>query len=105
MHNQRLQVTKCVLRLVAPQHYAYKSVKYLSELRFRLPKDGYRVSGFQFMDHPRARVELEERGRGIPGFILRYLYRPLIRSTASRFAKASARRRGKVGSEDGSSTP
>ena len=30
------------------------------------------------MGHPRARVALEERGRWVPGWLLRYLYRPLF---------------------------
>ncbi len=79
------------LRLVAPAHYGYKSVKYLSWLEFRQPAAGYRVSGFRFMDHPRARVAREERGRIVPGLLLRYLYRPLVRGTATRFARAAAR--------------
>lgn len=78
------------LRLIAPAHYAYKSVKYLSEIEFRSADAGYRVSAFQFMDHPRARVALEERGRGVPGWLLRYLYRPLVRATVARFARAMA---------------
>lgn len=80
------------IRLIAPKHYGYKSVKHLHRLTFRHPDEGYRVSGFSFMDHPRARVALEERGRGLPGAMFRYLYRPLIRSTARKFAAASAKR-------------
>ena len=80
------------LRLVAPKHYGYKSVKYLSELKFVFPEDGYRATGFEFMDHPRARVAFEERGRFVPGKILRYLYRPLIKGTAKKFARASKER-------------
>ncbi|MFK8029391.1 MAG: molybdopterin-dependent oxidoreductase [Gammaproteobacteria bacterium] len=79
------------LRLVAPAHYGYKSVKYLSELEFRPPSLNYRVSGPSFMDHPRARVALEERGRVASGWLLRYLYRPLIGSTVKLFAKESAK--------------
>jgi DMSO/TMAO reductase YedYZ molybdopterin-dependent catalytic subunit len=51
------------LRLVAPAHYGYKSVKHLCRIEFRSPSDGYRASGFRFMDQPRARVAMEERGR------------------------------------------
>ena len=40
------------------------------------------------MSHPRGRVVHEERGRWVPGFVLRYLYRPLIRSTAAHFEQA-----------------
>jgi DMSO/TMAO reductase YedYZ molybdopterin-dependent catalytic subunit len=78
------------LRLIAPKHYAYKSVKHLSRMEFKTADSGYRVSGFRFMDHPRARVALEERGRFAPGWLLRYLYRPLVTGTAARFAKAMA---------------
>jgi DMSO/TMAO reductase YedYZ molybdopterin-dependent catalytic subunit len=80
------------LRLIAPAHYGYKSVKHLSRIEFRDPAEGYRVSGLAFMDHPRARVAREERGRVLPGWLLRYLYRPLIPGTVSRFAKASESR-------------
>ena len=82
------------LRLVAPAHYGYKSLKHLSRLEFKAEDAGYRVSAFSFMDHPRARVALEERGRGAPGCLLRYLYRPLIGATVARFAKAMAEHRG-----------
>lgn len=88
------------LRLVAPKHYGYKSVKHLCELSFAPPDGGYRVSAFKFMDHPRARVEFEERGRGVPGFLLRFLYRPLIKGTAQRFANASAKRKKSTASGD-----
>lgn len=69
------------LRLVAPAHYGYKSVKHLKGIEF--------WSSFKpgpgLLEHPRARVALEERGRGVPGKLLRYVYRPLITSTARRF--------------------
>lgn len=80
------------LRLVAPAHYGYKSAKHLSRIEFCAPTQDYRVSGFAFMDHPRARVAFEERGRVAPGWLLRYLYRPFIAPTVSRFAQANARR-------------
>jgi hypothetical protein len=41
------------------------------------------------MDHPRARVALEERGRGAPGWLLRRLYRPLIAPTVWWFRRAT----------------
>jgi DMSO/TMAO reductase YedYZ molybdopterin-dependent catalytic subunit len=80
------------LRLIAPAHYAYKSVKYLSRIEFRHPATGYRVSGLSVMDHHRARVAYEERGRVLPGWLLRHLYRPLIAGTVARFAKANENR-------------
>jgi DMSO/TMAO reductase YedYZ molybdopterin-dependent catalytic subunit len=78
------------LRLVAPAHYGYKSVKHLSRLEFWQGVPSVRPAAFAFMDHPRARVAYEERGRWLPGWLLRLAYRPLIRSTAERFAKALA---------------
>lgn len=78
------------LRLLAPAHYGYKSIKHLCRLEFRRDLSGYRPSAYRFMEHPRARVALEERGQGLPGWLLRLLYRPMIRPTAARFAQASA---------------
>lgn len=76
------------LRLVAPGHYGYKSVKHINRIEFLRSSASYRPVGFRFMIHPRARVANEERGQWIPGWILRYLYRPLIRPTALRFERA-----------------
>ncbi|MEJ6001413.1 molybdopterin-dependent oxidoreductase [Paucibacter soli] len=82
------------LRLVAPAHYGYKSVKHLCRLEFRRDLSGYRPSAYRFMEHPRARVALQERGQWLPGWLLRLLYRPLIPYTIARFARASARYHG-----------
>lgn len=79
------------LRLVLPAHYGYKSVKHLSQLEFWQGKPKVRPPAFAFMDHPRARVAFEERGRWVPGWLLRLAYRPLVRGTAERFAQALAR--------------
>jgi len=76
------------LRLVAPAHYGYKSVKHVNRIEFWRDSRHYRPVGFRFMVHPRARVAREERGRWIPGWALRYLYRPLVRPTASRFERS-----------------
>ena len=76
------------LRLVLPAQYGYKNVKHLSRIEFLTPGTPYKAAGFRFMDHPRARVALEERGRGLPGWIYRRLYRPLIRPTVRRFSEA-----------------
>lgn len=75
-------------RLVAPAHYGYKQVKHLSRIDFVASPDRVHTSAFRFMDHPRGRVALEERGRGAPGWLLRWLYRPLIGSTVARFERA-----------------
>ncbi len=79
------------LRVVAPAHYGYKSLKHLARMEFcqREPKIESAVRAF--MDHPRARVEFEERARGLPGWLLRYVYGLLIRPAATHFAKAMTR--------------
>ena len=76
------------LRLVAPAHYGYKSVKHLNRIEFWRSSANYRPYGLRFMVHPRARVACEERGQWVPGWVLRYLYRPLIGPTAARFERA-----------------
>jgi DMSO/TMAO reductase YedYZ molybdopterin-dependent catalytic subunit len=73
------------LRLVAPGHYGYKNPKHLRGIELRRDDRGYRFATLRFMDHPRARVAFEERGRGFPGWLLRYLYRPLIKPTIRQF--------------------
>ena len=76
------------LRLVAPAHYGYKSVKHINRVEFWRSSANYRPVGLRFMVHPRARVANEERGQWVPGWVLRYLYRPLVRPTALRFEQA-----------------
>ena len=50
------------LRLIAPAHYGYKSVKHLHRIEFWRSSEHYRPYGLRFMVHPRARVAFEERG-------------------------------------------
>jgi DMSO/TMAO reductase YedYZ molybdopterin-dependent catalytic subunit len=69
------------LRLIAPSHYAYKSVKHITEIEFWSEFK----PGPGLLEHPRARVGFEERGRLMPGRLLRSLYRPLIAPVTSRF--------------------
>ena len=76
------------LRLIAPAHYGYKSVKHLSRIELRRGDATFRPSAFRFMEHPRARVAQEERGRWASGWLFRHLYRPFVTSTATQFAKA-----------------
>ncbi|MFM8899829.1 MAG: molybdopterin-dependent oxidoreductase [Burkholderiales bacterium] len=84
------------LRLVAPRQYGYKSMKHLSRMAVHFDDTTFRASALRFMDHPRARVALEERGRIFPGWLLRRLYRPLIEPTVRKFAKATAAYRNSV---------
>ena len=80
------------LRLVAPRHYGYKSVKHIKRIEFhRDQKKHYRIPGPGFMSHPRARVALEERGKYLPGWFYRIIYRPLIRLTIWAFRSGAAR--------------
>jgi len=80
------------MRLVAPAHYGYKSVKHIDRIEFWRSGDNHRPVGPRFMSHPTGRVAHEERGQWIPGWVLRYLYRPLVRPTAARFEQALRRR-------------
>lgn len=83
------------LRLVAPAHYGYKNVKHLTAIEFWRDRRAYRFP-FPYpalMDHPRARVAFEERGRWIPGALLRYCYRLIIPFTVWNFARALAAHR------------
>jgi len=66
------------IRLVAPAHYGYKSAKHLDRIELRADDHGYRPLLPRLLDHPLARVALEERGRFLPGWVLRYLFRPFI---------------------------
>jgi DMSO/TMAO reductase YedYZ molybdopterin-dependent catalytic subunit len=91
------------LRLVAAAHYGYKNVKHLSAIEFWRDRRNYRFPRPYpgLLDHPRARVAFEERGVGLPGWVFRYLYRPLVGPTIRNFRKAVAeyRARGRSRSE------
>lgn len=81
------------LRLVAPAHYGHKSAKHLRAIEFWRDDRHFRSpSTFRFMTHARARVAYEERGTGVPGWLLRYLYRPLVRPGIWLFQRAITRR-------------
>lgn len=79
------------LRLVAPAHYGYKSLKHLCRVEYWSDDSHWRPAAFRFMDHLDARVAREERGRGAPGWLLRFLYRPLVKPTIALFARELAR--------------
>jgi DMSO/TMAO reductase YedYZ molybdopterin-dependent catalytic subunit len=79
------------MRLVAPQHYGYKNLKHLASLEFCDTMPVVKHGVLAFLDHPRARVALEERGRWFPGWLLRRVYRPFIHRTAEKFRVASVR--------------
>lgn len=73
------------LRLIAPAQYGYKSAKHIKVIEFCQDDRAYTAPLFEFMDHPRARVEHEERGKFLPGPIFRWLYRPLVNPVRRKF--------------------
>jgi DMSO/TMAO reductase YedYZ molybdopterin-dependent catalytic subunit len=79
------------IRLVAPAHYGYKSAKHLDRIELRTDDAGYRPLLPRLLDHPRARVALEERGQILPGWLLRYLFRPLIKPLIRKIKLAGSR--------------
>jgi len=88
MDNQQLSIKQGgPMRIVAPAHYGYKSIKFLKSIEFHSDYSRYNPPSFRFMDHPRARVAYEERGRWVPGWLLRYLYRPLVGPTIRLFER------------------
>jgi DMSO/TMAO reductase YedYZ molybdopterin-dependent catalytic subunit len=91
------------LRLVAPAHYGYKSVKHVKRIEFWRDRQRYRFPGPGMIDHPRARVALQERGKFFPGWLLRAIYRPgiglnawVFRRYTTRFYQHQARKRDRV---------
>jgi len=75
-------------RLIVPAHYGYKNAKHIKAIEFHKPGEGFKPPRLRILEHPRARVSHEERGSGAPGWLLRYLFRPLIKSTIKSFDKA-----------------
>jgi DMSO/TMAO reductase YedYZ molybdopterin-dependent catalytic subunit len=72
------------LRVVAPDHYGYKSCKHLAAIDFG--EDSIR--GVGLIQHPRGRVAAEERGRVLPGSFYRVLNsRVLLPALLARFRK------------------
>ncbi|MDA9774377.1 molybdopterin-dependent oxidoreductase [Saprospiraceae bacterium] len=77
------------IRIIAPDHYGYKNVKYIDCIEFYKEKQTLKKGLAGFMDHPRARVALEERVSNGPGIIFRWLYKFGINSTIKDFEKAT----------------
>ncbi|MFD3509142.1 molybdopterin-dependent oxidoreductase [Nocardia sp. NPDC058666] len=61
------------LRLVAPAHYGYKSVKQVCAIDFLRSYDPGQA---RIVSHPRGRVDREERGRLLPGRLWRVAVTP-----------------------------
>lgn len=77
------------LRLVAPAQYGYKSVKHLAVLEFR---HDYRAGSAGWLEHPRARVDREERGTSLPVWAYRPLGRLLLPALWRAYRRAETRR-------------
>ena len=78
------------IRLVAPAHYGYKSAKHLDRIELRADDAGYQPL-MRLLDHPRARVALEERGQFLPGWMLRHAFRPFIKPIIRKLKMMTAR--------------
>jgi DMSO/TMAO reductase YedYZ molybdopterin-dependent catalytic subunit len=78
------------IRLVAPAHYGYKSAKHLVGIELRRDDTGYRPLLPRLLDHPRARVALEERGQLLPGWVLRYAFRPFVQPIIRKLKRITA---------------
>lgn len=72
------------LRLISPTQYGYKNVKHLTAFALHVDQPATRLGP---KEHPRARVELEERHSRIPGWLLRWPYRLVIPLTVAAAAE------------------
>jgi len=77
------------VRLIAPAHYGYKSVKHLARIELHADDRGYRPLLPRLLDHPRARVAFEERGELLPGWLSRYLFRPFVQPIIRKLRRIS----------------
>jgi DMSO/TMAO reductase YedYZ molybdopterin-dependent catalytic subunit len=67
------------IRLIAPAHYGCKSVRHLNAVEFWRDARNYRFPGPRLlMNHPRARVMYEERGRVFPAWLFRMVWPAMI---------------------------
>jgi len=63
------------LRLVAPAHYGYKNVKHLVEISFHTTRPKGSAGR---KEHPIALVQKEQRVTFMPGWLFRWLMRPVV---------------------------
>jgi DMSO/TMAO reductase YedYZ molybdopterin-dependent catalytic subunit len=71
------------LRLVAPAHYGYKSVKHLYAIQYRR---AYDPGSAGWLAHRRGRVALEERSPLLPGWLWRQVWRRTQPAVRRRYA-------------------
>ncbi len=77
------------IRIIAPDHYGYKSLKHIKRIEFYAEKQVLKQGFLGFMDHPRARVAYEERAVKGPGIFFRWLYSLSINKTVRKFEEAT----------------
>ncbi|GAB1516179.1 molybdopterin-dependent oxidoreductase [Actinophytocola sp. KF-1] len=70
------------VRLVAPAHYGYKSVKHVCAIEYRRDYD---PGSARWAAHPRGRVAHEERSRYLPGALWRPIWRSLLPRVRARY--------------------
>ncbi|MDM4720376.1 molybdopterin-dependent oxidoreductase [Micromonospora sp. WMMA1363] len=63
------------VRVVAPGQYGYKSVKHLAVVEFHVR---YAEGSAGWREHPRGRVDREERSRVLPGPVWRWVWRRVL---------------------------
>lgn len=82
------------LRLIAPDFYAFKSVKHVAALNLRA-EYSTGLAERQTRAHRRGRVALEERGKVLPGWLYRWIYRASIRPALWIYRRAERKRIGR----------
>ena len=78
--------------------YGYKNPKHICRLEFLADYHRARAER-QTFSHPRGRVAHEERGRYLPGWLYRGLYRAFFASTLRHYQQAAQLRRQAQGSD------
>ncbi|MFI7680280.1 molybdopterin-dependent oxidoreductase [Actinophytocola sp. NPDC049390] len=74
------------LRLVAPAHYGYKSVKHVCAIEYRRDYD---PGSARWAAHPRGRVAHEERSAYLPGLLWRPVWRALLPRVRQRYDRTT----------------
>ncbi|SFB48532.1 Oxidoreductase molybdopterin binding domain-containing protein [Amycolatopsis marina] len=74
------------VRLIAPVHYGYKSVRHVCAVEYRLTYDSGSAS---WLAHRRGRVAHEERGPILPGWMWRPVWRQLVPRIRRLYARNS----------------
>jgi len=77
------------IRIIAPDHYGYKNLKHLKRIEFYSKQKIIKQGVLGFMDHPRARVDFEERVAKGPNIFFRFLYKLRLKRTIRDFEKAT----------------